>query len=222
LDDLAPDALQRLLPYLGPLVGAPERVDGEDPDHPGQTFDYFAERTDGRRLAIEVTRAWDNEWLEAEPAWRKLAAEVKAAAQQRDQTINGFYAMATRRRGNPRAKEYEAAALADALAECFDAGVGAEIAVDDVLRFRYVQDRPGLVIESARGVAEFESGPESRPDSARRLHRSSTPCTEPEPPGTRRTSPSSTGTSARRTVGVSLWPRRLPKHGTRSASGLSI
>jgi hypothetical protein len=158
VDDSAPQALARLRPHLGPLVGDPERVDGQHHDHPGQTFDYFAERTDGGRLAIEVVRAWDREWLEAEPAWWKLAAEVKAAAQQRDPTITGLYAMATRRSGNPRAKKYDPAALADALADCSRSGVGNVVVFDGVLSFRYVQDLPRLIIESARGVAEYVGG----------------------------------------------------------------
>jgi hypothetical protein len=59
VDDLAPEALQRLLPVLGQRVGDPERLDGRHTRHPGQKFDHAAQRTDGTRLAIEITRAWE-------------------------------------------------------------------------------------------------------------------------------------------------------------------
>jgi hypothetical protein len=162
VDDLAPEALRQLLPQLGPLVCDPERVDGPHPDHPGQTFDYAVRRADGRQLAIEVTRAFDEQWMQAEPAWRKLATDVETAAQQRDPTITGMYAMAARLSGNPRAKNYEPDALAGVVRDCFDAGLGATVEVDDVVSFRYVWDQAELVVASVRGWAgEWEGGPES-------------------------------------------------------------
>jgi hypothetical protein len=89
VDEVAWAAMTRLLPYLGPLDGEPEEVDGRHPEHPGQTFDFYAERTGGQRLAIEVTRAADEEWLRDEPAWRSLAERVEAAVRLRHPAVTG-------------------------------------------------------------------------------------------------------------------------------------
>jgi hypothetical protein len=161
VDDLAPEALQWLLPHLGPLVRDPERVDGQHSDHPGQAFDYAAQRRDGQELAIEITRAWDHEWLGAQSAWRKLATHVQAAVQQQYPTVTGWYTMAVPRTGNPKAKKYDAETLADKVSECFDAGMRMEIAVDQAVKFRYVYERRDLVVDAVRSSWEFEGGPEN-------------------------------------------------------------
>jgi hypothetical protein len=161
VDDLAPEALQRLGPHLGPLVRDPERVDGQHPDHPDQTFDYFAERTDGRRLAIEVVHAWDEDWLATDDAWRGRVEDVEATVRRRNAAVTGAYAMTVRRAGNPRANDYEAAALAGKLRQCYEAGVRTEVSVDQAVSFRYVCESPDLVVEAVRSAWEFEGGPEN-------------------------------------------------------------
>jgi hypothetical protein len=148
--------------FLGELVGDPERVDGHHPRHPEQTFDYAAQRTDGQRLAIEVTRAWDEDWMEVQPAWRDLAARVEVAVRERDPTITGMHAMAVGLNRHPRAKNYKAGLLAGAVAQCFEAGIGSTVTVDDAVSFRYLAGQSDLVVASIRGgPGEWEGGPES-------------------------------------------------------------
>jgi hypothetical protein len=162
VDDLADEALQRLLPHLGGLIAPPERVDGSNPNHPGQTFDFAAQRPDGQYLAIEVTRAWDEDWMEAQPAWRDLAARVEATVRKQDPTITGMHAMAVSLNRHPRAKNYKVGVLAGAVAECFTAGIGRTVTVDEAVSLRYLGEQPELVVASIRGgPGEWEGGTES-------------------------------------------------------------
>jgi hypothetical protein len=161
MDDLAHEALQRLLPELGSLVGEPDPVDGQNSDHPGQTFDYFAEHTDGRRLAIEISGAFDQDWLKSHQPWQDLAANVKAAVRREYPAVTGFYVIAPRQRDKRRAKDRKVGTLAGAVAGCFYDGVGAKVVVDDV-QLDYIQGRPGLLVESAYAIGEPEDGSESQ------------------------------------------------------------
>jgi GNAT superfamily N-acetyltransferase len=163
VDDLGPQALERLLPYLGPLVGDPERVDGSHPDHPRQTFDYFAERLDGQRLAVEVVRAWDEAWMESSHVWPDLARRVETFARDRNAAFTGLYAMSVRLDPKARAKDYAVDVLADALARCHRGGIDATVPVDEAVSFHYVADQPDLAVLSMRGgPGEWEGGPESQ------------------------------------------------------------
>jgi hypothetical protein len=47
-----------------------------DPDYPGHTFDFVARRADGTTLAIEVTGAWDADWLRAQNTMQRLASRL--------------------------------------------------------------------------------------------------------------------------------------------------
>jgi hypothetical protein len=161
VDDLAPEALERLLPQLGPLVGDPERVDGQHPDQPDQTFDYAAQRPDGSKLAIEITGAFDKDWLESNQPWQDLAAKVKVAVGCEYPAVTGFYVIAPARRDKQRAKDRNVDTLAGAVAGCFDGGVRASVVVEDV-QLDYIQGRPDLLVESAYAVAEPEEGTESQ------------------------------------------------------------
>jgi hypothetical protein len=63
---------------------------------------------------------------------------------------------------NARANDYAADALARAVAECFNDGVGSIARSDDtVVRFRYFRDQPDLVVASGPTLWEFEGAPES-------------------------------------------------------------
>jgi hypothetical protein len=162
MDDFERLALGRLRPYLGSLVDEPEEVDGRHPGHRGQTFDYFAERTDGQRLAIEITGATDQEWMQDAPAWRGLAERVEASVQEQHPAVTGIYLMAPLRVSQARANDYAADALAGVVAKCFAAGLGARAVSDDaVVRFRYFRDQPDLVVVSSPTLWEFEGAPES-------------------------------------------------------------
>ena len=86
----------------GGLRSDPERVDGSHPGHPGQTFDYFGERIDGQRLAIEVVRAWDEPWMESSHVWPDLARRVEASARDHNASVTGLYAMSVRLDREPR------------------------------------------------------------------------------------------------------------------------
>jgi hypothetical protein len=60
------NAVRAIEPSLGELIEPLRKVQPQnDPEYPGHTFDFVARRADGTVLAIEVTAAWDQQWIEA-------------------------------------------------------------------------------------------------------------------------------------------------------------
>ena len=60
-------AVEEIMPSLGSLLQPLRKLAPQnDRDYPGHTFDFVARREDGTVLAIEVTGAWNQEWLRAQ------------------------------------------------------------------------------------------------------------------------------------------------------------
>ncbi len=67
-------ALELVAPGLGvPLDSVRKIRPQDDTEYPDQTFDFAARRTDGTRLAIEITNAWDSVWISAQASMMRLA-----------------------------------------------------------------------------------------------------------------------------------------------------
>jgi hypothetical protein len=66
-EDLEWRAVELIRPRLGPLTQPLRKIAPQnDRQYPGHTFDFVARREDGTVVAIEVTGAWNQEWLRAQ------------------------------------------------------------------------------------------------------------------------------------------------------------
>ena len=76
-EELEWQALQLIAPTFGALAEPVRKVAPQnDPDYPGHTFDFVARHQDGTVLAIEVTNAWDEQWLRAQDTMQRLASRL--------------------------------------------------------------------------------------------------------------------------------------------------
>ncbi len=159
IDDRGDDALALLAPHLGELIGPPERVDGLNARHPGQTFDFAAERTDGWRLAIEVTRAWDRGWLEDQAPFDQFAERVRLAVEERAPTLTGHFAV-TLHHGSRQQLKSLVGLTADRIIEIGQAR-SSDRKITRNLSVARIATNPRLIVSPMRSAAEFELGTEA-------------------------------------------------------------
>jgi hypothetical protein len=70
-------AVELIQPSLGGLIQPLRKLEPQnDREYPGYTFDFVARRADGAVLAIEVTGAWNQEWLRAHNTLGLLARRL--------------------------------------------------------------------------------------------------------------------------------------------------
>ncbi len=167
MDDLAPDALALLVPFLGPLTDdPPEQVDGKNLNHPGQTFDYALRRPDGRRVAVEVTRAWDQEFLGAGMHWGAFVKQIEEETRRRHPGWVGRYAINVDPAYTGWPSDHDPEEFISAIEQCADAGqhrtvsIGRDVSVSNATAPR--EGQADLRIYSSFAAAEFELGEPAR------------------------------------------------------------
>jgi hypothetical protein len=170
--DRALDATMALRPYLGALTDDPaERVNGTNQAHEGQTFDYALRQRDGTWLAVEVTRAWDEQFLAAGDPWDALCTRLQATVAREHPAISGRYVVTAGLAR--RAKDHDERALIDAIVRCWRGGYSSsvELSAGVTVQNLTAHDAVGFRVYHAVSSAEFDLGPASQGRFARAIAR---------------------------------------------------
>jgi hypothetical protein len=164
-DDNADEALAAVLPHLGAL-GPVETVDGKHSgEHRGHTFDRAARRRSGQWVAIEVGRAWDEEFLGSDEAWRKrseaIADEVRRLGLNR-----GAYMLTPPTKTAGRASAADVAGLAQTIVSLSKQPFAPEarreyVHAHGMMVGRFSDDEPLKIVVVPQPPGEWEGGPES-------------------------------------------------------------
>jgi hypothetical protein len=163
MDDFAPEALAVLLPYLDAVIGGSEEVvDGTNPDHPDQTFNYVVRRADGPPLALEFVRAWDEVFLDAPDGWDRLCVRVQGAVREQHPAVVGRYTVGFDTGIAARMKDQKIDELVGAVASCDTHGVGSRVDLASGVTVRHTEVAPDLTVEPYRVSSDWELGPSSQ------------------------------------------------------------
>ena len=163
MDDRADEALALLQPHLGLLTAdEPERVEGTNPNHEGQTFDFALARPDGTRIALEVTRAMDQPFMAAGPPWEEFGRQIEAAA--RSASLKGYFVLTVTpvEAALPRRQNLDR--IVGAITECALHGPQWRVeAAPGVSVSNHTLEATDVIkIYTAQSSAEFELGPQSQ------------------------------------------------------------
>ena len=160
--DDAQEATQLLLPRLGPIDATTlDRVDGTNPGHPGQTFDFAVQRPTGEWLAIEVGRVLDAEPIAGQKAWTSRSHELEQRVRGLSPDLTGCFGVSAELSRSPLAKETNLEELVGAIIECERNGVGHRVQGAEGLIVAYLAEDSKLVVTSGTvGRATYKGGPE--------------------------------------------------------------
>src|ERR1700683_5054188 len=111
------EAVSVLLPFLAPIVGVPELVDGRTPAHPDQTFDFALRRPNGVRVAVEITRLMDEDFIGLYPAWQRVAERIEDRVRAVLADPRGTVILGVSQRQRPKVRDVLTEVLAQAVVE---------------------------------------------------------------------------------------------------------
>jgi hypothetical protein len=165
-DPVAVDALALLLPHLGALTeDPPVRINGTNDDYRGLTFDWALRRRDGTPVAVEVTCAWDDSFIEASDPWDVLCERVQATVRADHPEIVGRYVINAEPRVSRRANRQDLDGLVNAIVKTARAGNGSRVTIGrgtDVHNWTIPGEIDDLCVYATQAAGEFELGPENK------------------------------------------------------------
>ena len=138
-------AMSVLVPFLAPIVGEPERVDGGNPAHPGQTFDFALRRPNGVLVAVEITRLMDEDFVRLHPVWRRVAGRIEDRVRAVLADPRGTVVLGVSQRERPEVTN----AMTELLARAVVERIGGEL---------LLQTPPGVSIGYTPGDQAFSVG----------------------------------------------------------------
>jgi hypothetical protein len=174
MDDFALDATMLLLTHVGAAShDVPERVDGDNPSHPGQTFDYFVTAQDGRSLSVEVTRAWDERFLGAQKQWKRFVKQIETEMRLSDPTLRGWFTINVDPEYTTWPSDFDKADFVSAVRTVTPRPSGLPVHLDDGVTVSNFTRPPvsELRVTPTFSSGEFELGQRSRGRFARAIER---------------------------------------------------
>lgn len=134
-------AVRMIQPHLGDLSSPLAKlIEYDDPEWPGHRFDFKARRADGTPLAIEVTNAWPQDWLEADAALRTYCEKHLQPALNDADVPAGYYVLEWHALDGPlpMLRKLETKTLIEAARSVARGGNNAATPVAEALTLRFV------------------------------------------------------------------------------------
>ena len=132
------DAIRLIEPHLGALTGPLRKLREQvDADYPGHTFDFVATRTDGQVLAIEITGAWDQQWIADMKALNKFCDGRLTQALGAAACEPGYYVISWLHRDG-ELPELRRLSVARLVGQCEEARTVSEVRTEEGFTIRYL------------------------------------------------------------------------------------
>jgi hypothetical protein len=153
------DALRLIEPHLGALARPLRKVRAQvDDEYPGHTFDFVAQRDDGTVLAIEVTAAWDQQWIADMTALNKFCDGRLTRALDAAGLEPGFYVLSWLHRDGSL-PELRRVPIGRLVAQCEQARSVHEVRTDEGFTVRFLGGNPlGPLARASVTGAEWADG----------------------------------------------------------------